>query len=317
MPANYSTNPTNPAGQNGGPMANPAIPQQPMDPTAGTPQQPKNIRDYLALARSRSQVPMFTNQPGDDNSWNPETGQVASQGVMAPQAIPEGPQSEYEKMPRGQRMKINPYIRAQERVKTFLPELWNAMFPGMEPGSGLGEADLEKWNGAVQALTGNLLKKFDKEYEWSLKNEQNTKNKRDKDELMWQKFYADKDTRGDTPRNPETQMPLSPAEFVEQQMAISDEMKFNREMADKERNTGTIADYDANQIGKVLQKHPDLGRMIKEEILSALSQQEGRQITDGDFNAMRKDPMQRDKVNQAAQQAIQNHGDEIMQYMNK
>jgi len=316
MPANYSTNPTNPAGQNGGPMANPAIPQQPIDPTAGTPQQPKNIRDYLALARSKNQVPRFTNQAGDDNSWNPETGRVASQGVMTQaQAIPEGPQSEYEKMPRGQRMRINPYIRAQERVQTFLPEMFAVMFPGVDPGGGLGEADMKKWTGAVEALTGNLLKKFDKEYEWSLKNEQDTKEKRSKDELMWQKFYAEQDVKGNTPRNPETQMPLTPAEFVANQMGIADEMKFKKDMAKEESDKGTIDDFDINQISAVIQSRPDLAKSIRIKLKDSLSQMlNGAEISDDQLEAIRTDASWKGTFDQLVRESILEHQDEIMQY---
>jgi len=308
MPANFSTNPpVRPEGQNPNPGT--------VNPNQAVPPEPKSIRDYLSLARSQGRAPSFTNRAGTSDQWNPETGNVASRAPMTPQAIPEAPQSEYEKLPRGQRMKIDPYIRAQERVKTFLPEMFSVMFPGKEPGMGLGEEDMKRWTGAVEVLTGNLLKKFDKEYEWSLKNEEATIEKRSKDELMWQKFYAEQDVKGNTPRNPETQMPLTPAEFIANQMAIADEMKFKKDMAKEESDKGTIDDLDINQISAVIQGRPELAKSIRTKLKDSLSQMlNGAPISDDQLEAIRTDASWKGTFDQLVRESILEHQDEILQY---
>jgi hypothetical protein len=236
------------------------------------------------LSRARSGTASFTNRPGGEGFQMEEP---------APQAIPEEPQSEYEKMPFAQRMKINPYMRAQERVKTMMPELFQSMFPGMQQGAFLEDYQMEQWQGAVGKLTGNLLKHFDKQYEWSLKNENVNKAGREKDRRFWQAKHVDAKLRGQPPINEETGMPLTEAEFVNERMSSSDEMRFKEEMEGQENAAGAeagLSGMSSDDVGSILLKNPDLMKDIKYQVLSALSESMGRSVTEEEFEMIRDDP---------------------------
>jgi len=216
MAANYSTNAQNPVNQSGG------QPQGQVDPMAAQQRvgQPKTIRDYLAAARSQGTVPAFTNMP---------QGRGFMTNEPAPQAISEGPQNEYERLPFSQRLKIDPYIRVKERLKTLLPELWEMTFPGMDSGAILDESQWAQWQGAVEAVSGNLLKRFDKQYEWAMKNESRNREQRDKDKKYWHSKFIDAELANRPPLNKETGQPLTAQEFIQERMSIQDEMAFTEE----------------------------------------------------------------------------------------
>jgi hypothetical protein len=282
MAANYGTNPTNPVNQAGGQM--PAGQGQPDQPIPTYKGEPKSIRDYLSMARSPGAAPSFTNKPGGEGLYMEEP---------APQAIPEAPQSEYEKMPFAQRMKINPYMRAQERVKTMMPELFQSMFPGMQQGAFLEDYQMEQWQGAVGKLTGNLLKHYDKQYEWSLKNENVNKTGREKDRRFWQSKYVDAKLRGQPAINEETGMPLTETEFVNERISSSDEMRFKEEMEGQENAAGGeagLSSMSPQDVGAILSKNPDLMKEIKYQVLSAISDAAGRSVTEEEFDSMKGDP---------------------------
>lgn len=298
MAANYGTNPSNPVNQAGGqaPTGQDAIPQAPMQ------RDPSSIRDYLSMARSQGATPSFTNRPGGEGHYMPEP---------EPQAIPEGPQSEYEKLPFAQRMKINPYMRAQERVKTMMPEMWQSMFPGMEPGSALQDYEMKQWQGAIENLTGNLLKHFDKQYEWSLKNESTNKGNRDKDRRFWQAKYVDAKLQGRPVVNEKTGMPMTESEFVNERISASDEMRFREETEGQESaDAGAegLAGMDSMEVGEILRKNPSLMAEVKRQVMELIGKQQGRRISEIEF-----DLMSGDQVNAATHEVLMNNENQILQ----
>jgi hypothetical protein len=295
--ANFGMNPTTPDNQNqpGG--------QQPVDPAQQQVQRdPRSIRDYLSLARSQGTVPSFTNRPGGEGHFMPEP---------APQAIPEGPQSDYEKMKFSDRMKMNPYMRAQQRMQTMLPELWQSMFPGMESDSIIDDNQMKQWNGAVQKMTSNLLKQFDKQYEWSLKNESTNKMNREKDRKFWQAKFIDSKLKGSPMLNEETGQPMTESEFVRERLSASDEMRF-REETEMEESTNAgqegLAGMDSAQVGQILRKNPSLMSEIKRQVMELLGQQQGRRISEIEF-----DLMSGEQVNAATHEVLMNNEDQILQ----
>ena len=308
MPANYSMNPTKPKVQDptGG-----QVPGQTQPPATAMPAEPRNIRDYLTLARSRGQVPTFTNIPGGQGfNINQDPG------MIPPQAIPQEPVSEYEKIPFARRMKMDPYVRAKERVKTMLPDIWQSMFPGQDPAMGLSPEDLKKWSGAVEQVTGKLLKQFDKQYEWSRKNEETKSLKRDKDYQYWQKHYADLEAKQQQPTDPETGMPVPVQEYVQKQIDIADEMKFKSETEMQERaestKTGGIQDFDGPSILGAITRNPDLAGRIRQDVMASLSAMVGTQLSEQDVEQMRSDPQWKDTFNQETHKAIMQYQDEIV-----
>jgi hypothetical protein len=273
--------------------------QDPMQSPAQS-REPKSIRDYLSIARSQGQVPTFTNRPGGQGY------QVEDQ-----QAIAEGPQSQYEKTPFAQRMKMSPYVRAQERVKTLLPGLWDQMFQGMEQGAILDDYQMKAWNGAVGQLTSNLLKQFDKQYEWTLKNEVTQRGKREKDRQYWQKDYITQKSRGSVPVHEDTGQPYTESEYVEERISVADEMRFKAETAEGERGQGTAADLSPQEVGQILQNNPELGRSIKHQVMMAMTEHAGRQVTEGEFSAMVQDPAWKQIINDATSAAIEDNYENI------
>ena len=308
MAANYSTNPTNPVNQNGGQM-----PGQDPDAFAGqpmsqAPQQPRTIRDYVNLARQTGQPMSFTNKAGGQGFYVNDR----------PQAIPEAPASEYEKLPFGKRISMDPYDRTRARLETMLPQIWESVFPGMDSnGVILNEAQMKQWQSAVQAVTARLLKHHDKQYEWYLKDQMKSKkdDSRSEDQRFWQSKYVDAMLRGSLPIDEETGMPVTEAEFISERMSVADEMRFKAEMEGQEGQGGTLDSFEPEDISRVLGSNPGLARAVKESTMEAISQQIGRPITDQELYAMQQDPQMREMLNQASYSALQQYQEDILQML--
>jgi len=308
--ANYSTNPTNPANQGGG-----QFDWQTPDPSKSgqvgppgpqpVPPQPKSIRDYLNIARSQGQVPSFTNRPGGEG--------YRIQEPEVPQGIPEGPQDAYERLPFRQRVKMDPYVRAQMRIKSLMPQLWEAAFPGMDPGALLDEDQMKRWTGIVEKATGNLLKRFDKQYEWAMQNDLKKGEQRNKDVRFWQSQYTQMVAKGQMPFD-EQGRPVPEREWVEQRMSLADEMKYEEDMKKELANEQQLT---PDVIKSVIRKAPYLQEMIKRTAIQLASQQLGMQLTDGEFTAMRSDPQLSDQFQKAIQDAIEQHKDQILEAAGK
>jgi len=303
--------------------ANPQNPETPggmpapggMDPTQDTQQaqpEPKTIRDYVALARQQGQVPTFTNIDGAQGfDIRQDPGYIQT---YQEQAISEGPDNEYEAEPWDQRVRKDPYLRAQQSLPRFLNEMWAMRFPDQEPGTlDPNSPEAKEWQGQVEAVTGHLLKKYSKQHDWWLKQKDRDKAKRTKDEQYWQKFYAQQDAAMRTPTHPDGNI-MSPSEFVDKQMGIADERKMKEEIGAEEAKdgpTGTYDDLEGDEIMEIVRANPDLQAAIKARIVEALSQQEGRQITDPEFLAMRTDPDKMQMFQQQAKTAIDSFGEDI------
>ena len=307
MAANYGTNPQNPANVTGAQPFNPMTDQK--DPSIYThTTQPKSIRDYLAIARSRTGAPTFTNQPGS-------TGyQVPDQEM----AIPEQPQSEYEKLPFNQRLGIDPHVRAQERVKEFLPDLWAQVFPGRAQGARLNDQEMQQWQGAVQALTGNLFKRFEKQYEWDMKNKSTGVDQRNKDQRYWQSKFVDAQISGNPITNPDGS-PVSEADFIQQRMAVSDEMRFKQDMQSQEKGdsaegaagAGGAFDFSPEEVMHALQVDPGLGKAVDNQIRVFIQDGAGKELTPSEYQIVLSDPAYNDLVEQSTQEAIRYYADKI------
>jgi hypothetical protein len=311
---NNSMNPTSPANGGGAqPNAAPSNPATPDVPTA-PPAQPRNIRDYIALARSQGQAPSFTNQDGGAGY------DIRQDPNMIQQAIPEEPQSEYEQMPFAQRMKINPYIRAKQRMQTMMPELYQTMFPqGGSDNGELSKQEYEHYQGSVEAMTANLLKQYDKQYDWALKNEAKSKSKRVKDEDSWQKFYANLESQQRLPTDPDSGEVLTAREFIDKQMSIADERKFAQDMEKEvalEEEKPSFEDYGAEDIVEIIRNNPDLGAALKERVMEAISEIVGTQISDNQYLAIYQDAAWKEKFNELTRNAVMEMQDEIMKFAN-
>jgi hypothetical protein len=305
MPANYSSNPKNPANESGGQMMGGTNPSQ-------LPRRnPKSIKAYLDMARSGGQTPTFTNRPGGPGF---NMGQEPQ-----PQAIPEGPQNDYEKIPFSKRMRMDPYMRAQNRVRTMLPELWAHVFPGMQQGAILDEAQMQMWTGVVEKLTGNLLKQYSKQYEWAMKNDIDADANIAKDRKYWQSKFQDAVLRGNPPINPETGEPVNEAEWVQDRLDVASEMKFKQEMSREVNEMAgreTIDDFTPQEVQQVLSKNPAVANAIRLQIRYSLGQIAGRELSDGEFEAIANDPQWRSALNEATRDALEQYQDRIIELYN-
>jgi len=274
--------------------------------------EPKNIRDYLALARSQGQVPTFTNidnAPGFDVRQDPS--------YIQDQAISEGPDNEYEAEPWDQRVLKDPYLRTTQSLPRFLDEIWKSTPAGLE-GVQRGQLEpgdprIEPWKDQVKAVTGYLLKKYSKEHDLARRQREENKEQRRKDEQMWQKFYAQQNAAMKPPTREDGSV-MSPSEFVEQQMAIADERQVRAKMAkdDKaEAPTGTYMDMEDQEIMDTIGENVDLGAAIKQKLVEALSQKQGHPITDEEFFRLAKDETYAETFRQLTKQAIDSFGEDI------
>jgi hypothetical protein len=283
-----------------------------VDPNQIPRRNPRSIKQYLEMAKGQGVAPRFTNVQGGEG-YNINQGQ----SMQRPQAIPEGPQSEYEMIPFSKRMKMDPYVRAQNRVQTMLPQMWEQMFPGMQQGSILDERQMQMWQGAVEKVTGGLLKQFEKQYEWSMKNATEGSGK---DMRHWQQFYHEAVTKGNPPIDPKTGEPVSEAQFIQDRLDVANELKFKQEMGKKEINAGpreSIDDFTHDEVKQVLSKNPAVGNAIRLQIKYSLGQIAGREITDGEFDAMARDPQWRPILNEATRDALEQYQDRIIELYNK
>ena len=291
--ANYSANPT-------GPKPEP----QSYEMGQGGAMEPRSIRDYLSIAKEGAR--RFTNiqgEAGEGTLYMPEQ--------QDPQAIPEGPQSAYEQMPFSQRVQLSPYIRAKERVKTMMPELWETMFPGMQQGATLEPHQMKQWEGAVGSLTSNLLKHFDKQYGEALKLKSKGKDQRFKDQQYWQQFYNKEKSMGRPVIDPEG-MPVSEADFVRERMSVSDEIRIKDALKDKPA-AATVAteQYDVKQIGEILGRNPELKRQILFQIKGYLEQTLGA-LNEKQFNDALTNPRYQQIRSEAIHDTLKQYNDEII-----
>jgi hypothetical protein len=309
MAANYSTNPSNPMNQNGGqPQGNEqANPYNQI----GTPvmTQPKSIRDYLELVRSQQAAgqnvaPSFTNRFGGEGFFVGDEPQ---------QAIPEGPQSEYESHPFSERVKMDPWDRATNRVQQMLPDIWQQVFPNRPQGSTLSDAEMKQWNEAVQTITGSLIQRYDKQYEWFLKNQKTLQQDRDKDRKFWQAKFVDAQLRGQPARKPDGS-PMSEAEFVNERMSAADELKY-QDFAEKEMETERKAksELTPETVAAAMKKNKELARAIRLKIKSLVEDGVGRKLTDDEYRELMKNPDAQDLMNEASEGASNYYSDQIQQ----
>ena len=145
----------------------------PMGPPAPPPPEPKSIREYLNAVKAKNQVPFFSNVAGDQGGGvDPNTGQpiapamqfqsIGSQGQIMPPgeaapAIPEPGSNPADKHVIGD----DPYDMAKQRLEHLLPEIWQQMFPGKQPGGELSPKDYDKWIGAVNHVNNELIKNYE------------------------------------------------------------------------------------------------------------------------------------------------------------
>jgi len=305
MAANYSTNPTNPTNQNGGVLPADMQGQQGMVPPPGGMQNPKSIRDYVAAARSAKAVPTFTNVPETPGFFIDDRQQSG--------AIPEGPQSEYESIPFAERIKMDPWKRAQSRVQTMLPELWEATFPGYQQGATLSNDQMAQWNKVVQNLTANLIKHYDKQFEWSMKNEMKNAETREKDKKFWQSKFVDAQLRGQPVRKPDGS-PMTEAEFVNERLSAADEMRFKEDVTKQERiSSQATENLTPGTVTKAMKKNPNLARAIRLQIRTFVEDGVGRKLNDDEYRQLMKNPDAQDLINEASKDAVDYYSDKIME----
>ena len=292
MPANYSQNPTAPTEDQGQVMD-----QQGM-------MEPSSIRDYLAIAKQGAA--RFTNIPGQA-----QPGTMYMPEQTEPQAIPEGQVSEYERMPFSQRVGLSPYIRAKERVQTMLPELWQTMFPGMQQGVTLEEHQMKQWQGAVAALTGNLLKHYDKQYGASLKIQKQGKKQRESDRRYWQQDFWKQKQMGRAVIDQEGN-PISEAMYVTDRMNSADEMRIKDELRDQKSGVEVATDrFDVKQIGTILDRNPELKQQMMFQIRNYMQQVLGS-LSDDQFRAAMSNPEYKSIKDEAIRDTLTQYNDEII-----
>lgn len=306
MAANYSTNPTNPVNQQGGQMLPGDMQgQQGMVPPPSGMQNPKSIRDYVAAARAAKATPTFTNVPETQGFFIDDRQQAG--------AIPEGPQSEYEATPFAERIKQDPWKRATARVQTMLPELWEATFPGYQQGATLSNDQMKQWNEVVQNLTVNLIKHYDKQYEWAIKNEAKGAETKEKDRKFWQSKFVDAQLRGQPVRK-EDGSPMSEAEFVNQRMSAAEEMRFKEDVTKDERiSQQATENLTPGTVAKAMKKNPNLARAIRLQIKTFVQDGIGRELTDDEYRELMKNPDAQDLINEASKDAVDYYSDKIME----
>jgi hypothetical protein len=301
MPNQFLTPPT-PAM---GPLANAsAPPQEEQGQVMGSQgmTEPTSIRDYLALAKEGAA--RFTNMASEQQ---PGTMYMPDQPI---QGIPEGPVSEYEKIPFTTRAGISPYIRAKERVRTMLPELWEAMFPGMQQGSTLNAEQMKQWTGAVEHMTSNLLKRFDKQYGAAQKVKAENKAQRLEDTRYWHKDFWKQKQMG-RPITDAEGMPVTEAQYVEDRMSAGDEMKIKDALRNEEPEPNQ--EFKPDQIKAILNSNPELKQQILFQIRDIMQNTLGS-LSDEQFKAAMQDAGNKSLKNQAIQEALEQNREAIMQY---
>lgn len=301
MPNQFLTPPT-PAM---GPLANAsAPPQEEQGQVMGSQgmAEPSSIRDYLALAKEGAA--RFTNIPGEQQ---PGTMYLPDETIS--QGIPEGPASEYEKIPFTTRAGMSPYIRAKERVRTMLPELWQAMFPGMQQGATLNEQQMTQWTGAVEHMTGNLLKQYDKQYGAAEKVKAENKKQRLEDTRYWHKDFWKQKSMGRAITDNEGR-PISEAQYVEDRMNAGDEMKIKDKLRNEEPEEKE--GFKPDQIKAILNRNPELKQRILFQIRDIMQKTLGS-LTDEQFKAAMKNPDYKSFKDQAIKEALEQNREEIMQ----
>jgi hypothetical protein len=302
MPNQFLTPPT-PAM---GPLANASAPNQQAEGMVMGQQgagEPSSIRDYLAIAKEGAA--RFTNIPGQQqpgSMFMPEGGMD--------QGISEAPASEYEKIPFTTRAGMSPYIRAKERVQTMLPQLWEAMFPGMQQGATLSEQQMGQWTGAVEKLTGNLLKRFDKQYGAAEKVKAEGKKQRLEDTRYWHKDFWKQRQMG-RPITDAEGNPISEAQYVTDRMNAGDEMKIKDKLRNEEPEQNQ--EFKPDQIKAILTQNPALKQKILFQIRDTMQRTLGS-LTDEQFKAAMQDSANKSLKNTAIQEALEQHREEIMQF---
>jgi hypothetical protein len=321
---NTNMNPQNPDTSGGMPApGTPGAPAGPEDPGQQPAPEPKTIRDYLAIARSQGQVPTFTNidnAPGFDIRQDPS--------YIQDQAIPEGPGNEYEQEPWDQRVIKDPYIRTQQSLTRFLPQMFEIMFPGQEPGTLPKDSpEAQRWGSAVSGLTKNLLKRYSDQHNWELKDRKKSKEQRSKDEQYWQRFYATQNAKMQPVLN-EDGSRMTEVEFIDKQMAIADERRMKSELgteaeAAEAKAAGTtdgtietLDDMEDKDIQRSIQKSPELAEKIKAKVVEEMSAVVGEQITDADFFAFRNDPRWQSQFREIIKRVIDTFEEDIVTLAN-
>ena len=308
-------NPQSPNNQ-GGVQMQPDGPQT-MDPSQPMPvnKNTRTIRDYIALARSRNQAPSFTNIPGGqgfDVRQDPR--------YIPDQAIPADPVDDYESVPWDQRVKQDPYMRALRSSKRMLPELFQLTFPDKQMGGEpLTPEEMKTWEGVVGKLTGNLVDRYDKQYEWYMKNKDKGIDKREKDEQFWQKFYAQQEAQMKPPVNEDGTI-MSPQEFINKQMAISDQRRMQSDLENVEAKgtTGqkTIDDISDEEKVELIRKNPKVQKALAAVVKNKLSDLLGKELTDQEFYALRSDPEMAQQFQKATQEAVSEMQDDLVNIAN-
>jgi hypothetical protein len=302
MPNQFLTPPT-PAM---GPLANASAPDQQTEGMVMGPQgqgEPSSIRDYLAIAKEGAA--RFTNIPGEQ-----QPGSMYLPDETLQQGIPEGPASEYERIPFSTRAGMSPYVRAKERVRTMLPQLWEAMFPGMQQGATLNEQQMKQWTGAVEHMTGNLLKRFDKQYGAAQKVAAEGKKQRLEDTRYWHKDFWKQRQMGRPITDPEGN-PISEAQYVSDRMNAGDEMKIKDMLRNEEPEQNQ--EFKPDQIKAILSGNPELKQKVLFQIRDIMQRTLGS-LTDEQFKAAMQDSGNKSLKNKAIQETLEQYREEIMQF---
>jgi len=204
--------------------------------------------------------------------------------------------------------------------KRMLPELFQLTFPDKQMGGDpLTPEEMKKWEGVVGKLTGNLVSRYDKQYEWYMKNKDKSVDKREKDEQFWQKFYAQQEAQMKPPINEDGTI-MSPQEFIDKQMAISDQrrMQSDLEKVDAKDTAGqkTINDISDEEKVELIKKNPKVRKALAASVKNKLSDIMGRELTDQEFYSMRTDPETAQQFQEATQEAISEMQDDLVNIAN-
>jgi hypothetical protein len=188
--------------------------------------------------------------------------------------------------------------------------MWEQTFPGMQQGAMLDESQYKQWSQTVEAVSSHLLKKFDKEHSWAMQRDIESKGKARKQHSdnvrHWQNKYLEMSGRGQVPINPQTQQPVSQAEFVRSQMSVADEIDYKEEMRMSDRsNANRLGQLTRDDIQKKLARDPMLKRKIQQHVMQYISNVEGRALSESELTQYVRMPEKASVIGEAMQSAIQ------------
>jgi hypothetical protein len=140
------------------------------------------IQDYLKQARATGAVPTFTNIGGENPMLQPGPGRpmggpqqpgayymeepggrnpmMDAGGQVTPAAPAPAIPAQGQNIGQSQVGQQDPWVMAQEATKGMLPNIWEQLFPGKQPGSELNPAEMTMWRKAVQSTRNAMVDRF-------------------------------------------------------------------------------------------------------------------------------------------------------------